>query len=223
VFTEALFAAFAFGSLALMRQRWLLAAGILAMFATWTRATGILLIIPLGLAWLQTVDRDKLTPQTFLRALPIALPVVAFLIWRHFLGAEFTAVEENWFGRSLFDFKRFSEGTEQAWKDITSGDVVERRIYFAMEFIAVILAAIACLFTLRTHPGVALFGIAVLIISLTSGAPQSWIRYVVVIPPLFLFLGRLGRYPAFDRGWTVFSVLLLGMQTSLFTWDMWVA
>jgi hypothetical protein len=46
---------------------------------------------------------------------------------------------------------------------------------------------------------------------------------VVVIPPLFLFLGRLGRYPAFDRGWTVFSVLLLGMQTSLFTWDMWVA
>jgi hypothetical protein len=70
---------------------------------------------------------------------------------------------------------------------------------------------------------VAVFGVVALVISLTSGAPQSLIRYMLVIPSLFIFLSRLGRNAAFDRAWTLGSVLLLSMQTALFTFDMWVA
>jgi len=97
------------------------------------------------------------------------------------------------------------------------------RVYFLMEFASVILAALACLFTLRRYPAVSLFGLVALVIAFTSGSPQSLIRYVLVVPPVFIMLASLGKATWFDRSWTVLSLLLMGMQVSLFTWDMWVA
>ena len=41
-------------------------------------------------------------------------------------------------------------------------------------------------------------------------------------PATYLFLGRLGRSQAFDRSWTVLSLLLMGMGAMLFSFDMWV-
>jgi hypothetical protein len=46
---------------------------------------------------------------------------------------------------------------------------------------------------------------------------------VLVIPSIFMVLSRLGKWPAFDRAWTLASVLLLGVLTTLYTFDMWVA
>ncbi|MCL4880470.1 MAG: hypothetical protein KJ064_27710 [Anaerolineae bacterium] len=223
VYTEALFVALAFGCLALIHHRRLFWAGLLAGLATWTRATGMLLVVPLGIAWLRTIDLQSLNRQIIYRGLPILFPVTAYLIWSHFLGNQFSLVEDTWFGRGLFDFERFGDGTRQAWEDIKSGEVLARRVYFLLELSAVLLAFGACLLTLRSYPGVALFGMMALVIPLTSGAPQSLIRYVLVIPSLFIFLSRLGRSAAFDRAWTTGSILLLSMQTALFTFDMWVA
>jgi hypothetical protein len=47
-------------------------------------------------------------------------------------------------------------------------------------------------------------------------------RYVLISPPLYIFLAYLGRNKAFDRIWTLASVLLLGMSAMLFAFDMWV-
>ncbi len=86
-----------------------------------------------------------------------------------------------------------------------------------------LLALIACLLTLKRYPGVALFGLAALAIAVFSGWPQSMSRYVLVIPSFFLMLSRLGKWPVFDRAWTLASVLLFGLLTTLYTFDMWVA
>jgi hypothetical protein len=96
-------------------------------------------------------------------------------------------------------------------------------IYCLLEIASLILALVTCLFTLRRYLPIALFSLAVLVISTTSRAPQSLIRYALVLPSLYIFLARLGRFRVFDRAWTILSLLLLAMQASLFTWDMWVA
>jgi hypothetical protein len=61
----------------------------------------------------------------------------------------------------------------------------------------------------------------VIFLSLTSGYPQGMHRYVMTAPSLFLFLGRLGKRPAFDRAWTILSTLLMGALALLFAADMW--
>jgi hypothetical protein len=47
-------------------------------------------------------------------------------------------------------------------------------------------------------------------------------RYILTAPVVFLFLGRLGKNDAFDRIWTILSILLLGVLSVLFAVDFWV-
>jgi hypothetical protein len=114
-------------------------------------------------------------------------------------------------------------GWEQALNAIIEGDNLQMRIYYLLEIGAVLLALVACLLTLRREPGVALFGLVALVIAFFSGSPQSLIRYVLVIPSIYLLLARLGRNFAFDRAWTLASIVLFGFLAYLFAFDMWVA
>ena len=75
----------------------------------------------------------------------------------------------------------------------------------------------------RRYPGIALFSLVALLVAFTSGSPQGWVRFVVVAPALYIFLSRLGRNVAFDRAWTLGSVLVMSLLTLLYTYDMWVA
>jgi hypothetical protein len=67
------------------------------------------------------------------------------------------------------------------------------------------------------------FGLATLVIALTSGVPQGMVRYVLAVPAVFLLLARLGGHPAFDRVWTVVSLLLMALLAALYSVDFWVA
>ncbi len=253
VFTEGLFVGLAFGCLALARRKKLLLAGVLAALATFTRGTGLALLAPLALAWLDSYDWRSLLrryyPPTaspldregeqeaaplasslvtryasFLTGLlALALPIAAYLIWQRAFGRNFNFVEEMWFGRALFDFERVRDGWDFAFKAIANPENVQMRIYYLLELGGVVLALVASLFTIRRYPGVVLFGLGALAAVTLSGAPQSLIRYVVTVPAVFIFLSRLGQNVAFDKAWTLISILLMGMQTALFTWDMWVA
>jgi len=123
----------------------------------------------------------------------------------------------------LLDFKRFFEGVNIALDAIRDGGNTQTATYYLIEFTSLILALIACVFVFRRYPGVALFGLIALVIPATSGWPQSLIRYVMAVPGVFIFLSQLGRNRVFDRAWTFGSLLVFGMLTTLFTWDMWVA
>ena len=223
VYTEGLFIGLAFCSLALMRHKRLFWAALLAALAVWTRAVGVALLIPLALAWTYEVNWKQLNWRIFARGLLVLIPAAAYLAW-HFStwGANFQAVEANFFGRGLFLMDQSLRMWSQAWGSL-GGTNTQATVYYLIEFSAVALALMACLLTLRRYPGVALFGLGVLAISVCSGWPQSQSRYMLAIPSIFILLSRLGKRQSFDRAWTLASVLVMGMLVMLFSFDMWVA
>src|SRR5258706_9855795 len=107
-YTESLFLLFSVAAFLAMRaQRWLLAGGLIAL-ATLTRATGVLLLIPLALealacygpgisgliSGLKTKDRSR-----FALAFALVLPLVTLLVWRVFLDWHFGV--SNALGRAV--------------------------------------------------------------------------------------------------------------------------
>jgi hypothetical protein len=94
--------------------------------------------------------------------------------------------------------------------------------YYLLEFGAVALGLIACIFMLRSYPYATLFSIAVILISLFSGVPRGMHRYILTAPVVFLFLAKLGRNNAFDRIWSLLSILLLAVLAILFAFNFWV-
>jgi hypothetical protein len=224
VYTEGLFIGLAFGCLALVRRRQWVLAGVLAALATWTRSVGVFLVLPLAWAWL-SAWRAAGMPRgaSLLTGAAILLPVAAYAIWQAAIGMPFDAVQTSWFGRQFLNVDQFLPGMERAITAIVRGENSAMRVYFIIEFASVALAALACALTARRYPMIALFSAIALIFAVTSGSPQSWVRYVLVIPSLHLLLARWSERESFERAWTLGSILLLAMQTTLFTYDMWVA
>lgn len=231
VYTEAFFLALSLGSLALLDQRRPLLAGIAAVLATLTRPVGVLLAIPIAMTLVAGLLRrgDDQEPEARgLRDLAIwtaaaLLPVATYLVWSASpLGQAFTTVQSQYFGQQPLAF----EQAWNNWRDALAGWdelLPETRLYYVLELAAVGLAVVASLWALRRWPAIAVFSLAVVLIPLTTGAPQSMARYVLAAPSIFLLLAALGERVAFDRTWTLVSVLLLAMLTALFSFDFWVA
>jgi len=235
VYTEGLFLGLALGCFVLIAHKRFWAAALLAALATLTKALGLALLFPLFLGWAATVDWKSLRGQasgaakswfTVLNVtalLSLVLPVLAYLAWNYFLGEKAFLIEHEHFGRGLFNWAGLSRGLDMMMTSFRDGSIPDRTVYYAIEAVGAVVAVIACLFTARCYPGLTLFSILVLVLSITSSSPQSIIRYVLTVPALFVFLSRFGRNTVFDRSWTLFSVLMLGMLASLYTFDMWVA
>jgi Gpi18-like mannosyltransferase len=117
VLTEGLFAGMAFGALAMLRRRQWLWAGLFAACAMLTRAVGVALVIPFGIAWFGEafplirawvksgrVDRSGRQQLWSLiwKGLAGLAPLIAYLAWSFFLGKQFHAVEAAYFGRWAF-------------------------------------------------------------------------------------------------------------------------
>jgi hypothetical protein len=131
-------------------------------------------------------------------------------------------LQEFYFGRGLMSMGRSIENWLEAFDYARYGGGGASQIYFAIEVGALVLALIASLWLIRRDLAVSLFSIAVVLLSGFSGFPQSMARYMLIVPALYIFLAQLGKNRIFDRAWTLFSVLLLGMEASLFAVDMWV-
>lgn len=222
IYTEGLFVGLAFGSLALIRRHRLIPAAILAMFATWTRAVGGVLLVPLGIAWLMQFRKPHADKCKLLLQLPIlGLPLIAYGIFRLTNGHAFEAVEIEWFGNRLFDL----ELTFEAWRQILERATTEPQTAFwvTLNLGTTALAIISLFVGVRRYPMLALFGFMALLIPLTSGwtGTNSAFRYVLAAPTLWVMLGKFSRSQVFERTWTVFSVLLLAMNAFLFSYDYW--
>lgn len=235
VYTEGLFVGLAFGALALTRRnRWGWAA-VLAVLATWTRAVGVALFIPLIYPWLQSgdwMDLDLEWRELYFKGIPwraigrafIHLsPLIAFLLWRFsFYGLAFNVVEDLFFGRGAFQFGTSFFGWINAFQTIFDGENGQRSTYYMIEFGGIVLGIWACLATRKRYPAVSWYGLVAILLALTSGPPQGMHRYILAAPSVFIFLSRLGEREWFDRAWTILSVLLLGLLAMLFTFNFWV-
>ncbi len=152
VYTEGLFVGLAFGSLALMKRRKWLWAILLAIFATWTRAVGLALVIPLILTFYRSgewkgmgLSRQGLKPLAL--GLLMFTPVLAYLVWRYsYWGQMFQLVEGDYFGRGLFAIRESFQGWSQAFRSLF-GKNPQTSAYYMIEFGAIILGILACIFS----------------------------------------------------------------------------
>jgi hypothetical protein len=227
VYTEGLFIALAFGALALLKRGHWVWASILGLFASWTRAHGAALALPLIVFWLMKVKwREPLKPQLtvkwFAEGALAFLPLVGYLTWRYSsLGMGWAELQELIFGRGLMSISGSIESFKSAYEYALSTKGAGQ-VYFAVEVGSILLAVIASIWLMRRDLLVALFSLTVVALSVFSGSAQSMARYMLVAPALYIFLAQLGKNRIFDRAWTILSILLLGMEATLFAFDMWV-
>jgi hypothetical protein len=228
VYTEGLFIGLAFGTLALSKRGHWIWASVLALFAVWTRAHGAALVLPLLLFWLMEIKwREPLKPQInskwLVRGAMAILPLAGYLLWRtSALGQGWAELQEFHFGRGLMSIGSSIEAWRSAFDYARSSGGGHGQIYFAIEAGSILLAFIASVWLARRDPAVALFSLAIVLLSVFSGSAGSMARYMLIAPALYIFLAQLGKNRTFDRAWTVFSILLLGMEASLFAEEMWV-
>ncbi|MCI0575144.1 MAG: hypothetical protein L0332_24980 [Chloroflexi bacterium] len=233
VYTEGLFVGLAFSSLALLRRGRRGWAAVLAVLATFTRAAGVALAVPLLLSWVREgewLELDLDWRQLYFNGLPwkaaghalvVLGPVLAYMLWRiSYYGLAFSRVEEEYFGRGLLSLGYTFIAWSEAFRSLF-GTNTQAAAYYAVEFSAILLGFAACIAGLRRHPDLAWFGLLVVFLSFTSGPAQGMHRYVLGAPPLFLFLSRLGQKPAFDRTWMIASTLVMGIMATMFMFDMW--
>jgi hypothetical protein len=223
VYTEGLFVGLAFGSLAFLARKKVLPAALLAMLATLTRAVGVALALPIALYALQSLLEDRRLTRRVLVNFGLAAACVAvYLLWSYSeWGQAFKLVQETCFNRYSFNLEKSLEGWRYAWRDAQRG-YPQMTAYYLLEFGGLALGLVACLFMLRSYPYETLFSLAVILISVTSGVPRGMHRYVLTAPVVFLFLGKLGKADAFDRLWTILSLLLLAVLSILFAANFWV-
>jgi hypothetical protein len=230
VYSEAFFLAAAFGALAFLADRRPLPAGLLAIVAVLTRPVGLALVFAIGVALVllivQSRRGDSRTPsRTEWASWAFALigPVVAYGLWAtSAMGQAFEVVQREYFGRGLLNLHTAWDGWTNALAGFADA-LPQTQVYYGLEVVAVIGAVIACAWGFRRWPAASAFGLATLAVSLASGEPQGMVRYVLAVPPIFLGLSRLGVNPAFDRGWTIASVMLMALLAAIYSVDFWVA
>lgn len=236
VYTEGLFVGLAFTCLALLKRKQLLFAAIFAVLATLTRAVGVALIIPLALTWLQTgdwMDLDIEWRQIIHQGIPlrpaynfllVLAPLIAFLIWKFsYLGLAFDFIESNFFGRGFLSLGQAFYAWGTAFRSMLSGAEPQHTAYYASEFLGIVIGIATCIAGMKISRELGWFSLAVMLISWGSGPAQGFHRYILAAPMVFIVLARWGRNPAFDRAWTVLSLMLMGLLATVFAFDMWVA
>lgn len=233
VYTEGLFVGLAFTSLALIRRDRLGWAALLAVFATLTRAAGIMLVVPLFAAWFRRGDWRELDlewGQVYFKGLPwktlgwfavVLAPFITWQVWRmSYFGLAFFRVEEEFFGRGILSLAMTFFEWRGAWGEMFGGHP-QAAAYYMVEWFAILLGFTACIREIRHDPGVGWFGLLVVFFSFFSGPAQGMHRYILAAPPVFLFLSRRGANPVFDRVWTAASVCVMAILALLFSYDMW--
>ena len=227
VYTESLFIAVSLWVLLLSyRKKWVLAS-ILAAIAVWVRAQGAVLALPLGIAWLMNLDfkkplHEQLTKSFILQGVLVLLPVFSFIIWRVGpMGQNWTILQDFWYHRKLLSFKN----TFNAWRlqiEFAIKNGGQAIVYTIMDLSAVLIAVFASFSILKKYPVIAIYSLVLILVSAFSGSAESLIRYMLVVPAVYIALARFGKNFVFDKGWTILSILLFGVEAMLFTFKMWV-
>lgn len=228
IYTEGLFIGLAFGSLALMRRKHYLIAAILAGFAVTTRAVGVAL--GLALIMQRLSDTPKWSRRVLMDAATLAaIPAGFYIIWRSQFGEGFDFVQANFFGNGVLaiwsSILAWLEvlpslwGAQTTW---TGAIPAQTGAYYALEFAVIGLSA-AAVFSLRKERAIFAFSLFAWAIAVFNGSPHSMIRYMLVLPAIYIFLAKVGNRPMFDKLWTLLSILLMGLLVTLFSFDFWVA
>jgi hypothetical protein len=241
VYAEGLFIGLAFMACALAVEKKVVLASVFAVGAALVRPAGVFLVLPLAWSVFQSLRETGFRPKDWrivASGVAALAPVVAFLLWfTSILGTTFMTVDKEFFNRT-FDiqgswntwvaaFESMIQGVDKTGTGAYGGGPLppESSVYLFFEFFAMAVALLGTIWLIRKMPGVAIFGLAVLVFSFgaSAGSPNGMDRYVLGVPAIFLMVAWFGRHPVFDRTWVLASTLVMGMMVMLFTFGFWVA
>ena len=223
VYSEGTFIGITFACLAFLAARKWGWAAFFGALAAWTRPGGAIVILPMLIVWVLDKTWQHGWKNALLRFLAACTPAISFAIWSLTpLATRFYQVEQLFFSRRLFAWFATLGSWQQAYRLFLHG-APETRFFFGLEFAAIILSVLACLILIIKKPEIAMYSLAMIVFAFTTGAAQGMVRYVLAAPALFLVLAKFGKSQAFDRVWTVLSILIMGLELTLFTFDFWVA
>jgi hypothetical protein len=222
VYTEGLFLGLTFGALAFLLTRKWAGCAALAALAVWTRPGGAILFLPMAMVWWKDKPWKDGWKSGLLRGLAALAPVISYGLWSLTPMAKiFHIVEDHYFDRGLLAIGPSVQSWGKAINTFISGNP-PFKFYYGLEFLGIALAVFSCIWLWRERPELSAYGLAMIVFSVTSGIAQSMIRYMLVVPALFWVLSRWGKHPVFDRVFTLFCILLLGLEVMLFSFNFWV-
>lgn len=218
LYPEALFVFLAISCFFCIRKKWFFLAGVLGMVASLTRPHGVLLLLPLAVAYLQYWGVRPRKELFALLLIPLGLGLyMAFLFFR--------------FGDALaFVHVQSAPGWRAAASDIPFGAAVQNIVSYVqhpdnvvgtLEVVYTLCGLFCALLTLRYLPlPYGLFALAVCLLSLASGT-MSIQRHVLVAFPIFMTLGLLSRSERlYSLLWPLF-IFILGVNTVVWMNGSW--
>jgi hypothetical protein len=192
-------------------------ANICGVFLALTRPTGFLILLPLFLLYIQSLDWNfkRIRTEIFWFFL-IPAGIFMYLAYLYRLTGDFFAplnAEQAW-GRSYAPIWQAVLSPQPIYPYLT---LIEQIV-----MIAWILLAIYALFKL---PSLAygVYAIALIIPEIIHGALDSTFRYNLVILPTFVLLGLLGRNLTFHKTITAFFFALMVIFMALWSQFYWIA
>ncbi len=187
LYTESLFLCLAvYACLCAEKKVWA-GAGILGMFAALTRSHGFLLFIPLALIYLDQKDWNlRQLGWSWLWLLLIPLAVIAHFVNLYQLTGDFFAFLE-----AQKAWKR-STGIIPNWQGYARPLFGKSRWVSWVDFAMVLMTILSCVEMFRKKPyrSYAVYGLAAILITATSGNFHSSLRFVIVIFPMLMWMGK---------------------------------
>lgn len=234
VYTESIFLFFSVATMYFARRRLWAWAALFGMLCTSSRIVGVLMFGIVGLEWLRSNGWTLSTiykrqawinfwyglRKDWLNLFIIGIIPLGVLSYMIFLGRSFgdpfafSTTQAAW-GRQTIGFVA---AVAQDLARLMGGNVWTGDIWYHVLldvgafFMVVILSVVVWR---RLGESYAIYSLLSILIPASSGT-GSLIRYALVIFPVFMVLGRWGRFAPLDRLLLVSFSVLLGVLTSLF-------
>lgn len=239
IYTESLFLLLSVSTFYLARRgRWW-AAGLLSLLAAMTRFIGVILAPVLVIEWLHrrraaapmavegADDANRPGWGELAAALLAPIGTVVYMLYLKLMVGNplaFVSASQAWARQPTSPLMAISSlfiRPEQGWGSALASGALQLDNLLDLSFVLFFIALGAVLLVQRrwSEGAYVLLGA---VIPLSSGLLMSQRRYMWILFPAFILLGRWGNNPWVDRIIFVFSLLALGLFTAMYANWYWV-
>lgn len=212
VYTESLFLFLSVACFYYALKKNFLVAGLLGFMASFTRITGMFLMIPILMEYFRDYSMKGLFKFKIIPILAIPLGTVMFFASEKLLFGDFFLFlkAQQWFGR---EFGHINTGH---FVLNTSPAVIN----FSVDLSFVVLAGICLYFLFKIRPSYAVYTFLLVIVPLSTGTLMSIGRYLMVAFPIYILFASV-KNEYFRFSFLLLSTLLFAMNIILFVNNYW--
>lgn len=189
-------------------------AGAFGLLASLTRVTGVLLFLPVAYEYFRQTPYKEWIKIKALSLLLIPLGTFVFFGYHYVKFGDFflfLKVESAWGRAFVFNKEHFSALTNSA------------RANLIIDFgFGVFAAAMSIIVFKKRWIAYGLYVIATIVVAISSGSLMSIGRYILVLFPIYIMLANISlKNKQFEKLYTLVSILLFGLNITLFVNGYW--